>query len=147
MLASSLIFTAGYITMGEWLKTHAVAIILAGVTGVSSFTGGQVLIENRFTSLEGRVDIVEGIADKYVPIVEHNSDSILVIKRDYNELYKLTAAAVAVSNENASNIKLLLEDRNLLQELSKGMHELSSDVRVVKNEVSHIREGLDELKE
>ena len=128
--------------MGEWFKQNAVALVLACLGFTGSFTAGQVLTEKRFTSIEARLGEAEQKGKKYIPIVEKLEDDVLVLKRDYDELYKITYSTALVSQENSTNIKLLLESKNVIAEMRTEMTNLTSEVRVVKNDVSHIRDKL-----
>lgn len=150
MLTSSFLFTAGYGVMGEWLKQHIVAIVLASITGIGTFTAGQVTNEVRLTGMED--DIVQirtkqkASEDKYVPMLEKHDDDIRMLKSDYTDLAQMTASAVTLARQNAGNITILLEDRKILTGMSSNVQELTVDVSVMKNEVTHIKERVDTLK-
>lgn len=128
--------------MGDWLKQNAVALVLACVGFTGSFTAGQVLTEKRLSSIEARLSEAELKGKKYIPIVEKLEDDVLVLKRDYSELYKITYSTALISQENSTNIKILLESKGIINEMRNEMTNLTGEVRVVKNDVSHIRDKL-----
>lgn len=150
MLTSSFLFTAGYGVMGEWLKQHIVAIVLASVTGVGTFTAGQITNEVRLSGMESDIQSLSIERDKrvakYIPMIEKHDDDIRTLQGDYSRLVEVVSASAVLAQQNAGNIKILLEDRKILTNMSTNVQDLTVDVGVMKNEVTHIKERVDRLK-
>lgn len=150
MLTSSFLYTAGYAVMAEWIKQHAAGLMIASITGIGTFTAGQVTNEVRMYGVEKDIAIIIKERDartlKYIPMIEKHDDDIRLLRRDYDELSRIATATAILAQQNAGNISILLEDRKILSHMNTNVQELTVDVGVMKNEVTHIKEKVDRIK-
>lgn len=150
MLTSSFLYTAGYGVMVEWIKQHVVALVLASITGIGTFTAGQVTNEVRLSGMESDIATINKEQDarvsKYIPMIERHDDDIRLLRRDYDELSRIASATAVLAQQNSGNISILLEDRKILTHMNTNVQELTVDVGVMKNEVTHIKERVDRIK-